>query len=241
MSFILDAIAKSEQERQQQEVPQAQILALPLGNTQRPRRLLPYLVAAALILNAVVVVIWMQSNNSDPGSLVLDKSDIVEGQEVQTTTVAPVAAVEQTVAEEEQIIAPTPEPLTNATNDSANIKDDTTWIRAEPETLSNQLRSEPEATKSAAENSEIKMRSVSRPGELPGNIRKDLPTVVFSGHLYSTNPNSSIVFVDNNRPVKMGQRIVDEVYLHEITATGVVVEFRGYLIDVGVLQNWTLN
>ena len=60
MSFILDAIAKSEQERQQLEVPGAQVLALPLGSPQQPRRLLPYVVAGALLLNAIVLAIWMK-------------------------------------------------------------------------------------------------------------------------------------------------------------------------------------
>jgi hypothetical protein len=47
--------------------------------------------------------------------------------------------------------------------------------------------------------------------------------------------------VNDGRSVFEGQQIVDELSLHKITPTGVIVEFRGYLIDVGVLQNWNLN
>jgi hypothetical protein len=64
MSFILDAIAKSEQERQQQEVPGARTLALPATGIRQPRRVLPYFVVAALLLNAAVLVIWMQSGQT---------------------------------------------------------------------------------------------------------------------------------------------------------------------------------
>jgi general secretion pathway protein B len=84
-------------------------------------------------------------------------------------------------------------------------------------------------------------RKVSRISELPGTVRKDLPTIIFSGHLYSSNPDSSFVFVDEGRPVRKGQQIANELFLHEITPTGVIVEFRGYLIEVGVLQGWTLH
>lgn len=207
MSFILDAIAKSEQERQQQDVPQAQILALPLGDLPRKRRLLPYVIVGALILNAILVALWMQANQPAPeDSLVLDIVERIETPKEQLIAPEPVRQVEQAVAEPEIIVAipdSTPDPVVE-----------------EPEPL---------------------LRDISRLGELPSNVRKDLPTIVFSGHLYSSNPAASFVYVDNNRPVRKGQRIVGDVYLHEITPTGVVVEFQGYLIDVGVLQNWTLN
>ena len=207
MSFILDAIAKSEQERQQQDVPQAQILGLPLGDTPRKRRLLPYFVAAALILNAVLFAIWIRSSQPERKEvLALDNVERIEMPKEQLVAPEPVTQVEQAVAEPEIIVAipeSTPDP--------------------------------------AAEEREPLLRDISSLSELPSNIRKDLPTIVFSGHLYSSNPTASFVYVDNNRPVRKGQRIVGDVYLHEITPTGVVVEFQGYLIDVGVLQNWTLN
>lgn len=206
MSFILDAIAKSEQERQQQDVPQAQILALPLGDTLRKRRLLPYFVVGGLLLNAILVTIWMQSNQAKTVAPSLEKVEVVEIQKPQLIAPEPVRQVEQAFAEPEIIVAipkSTPDPVVE-----------------EPESL---------------------LRDISRLSELPSNVRRDLPTIVFSGHLYSSNPTASFVYVDNNRPVRKGQRIVGDVYLHEITPIGVVVEFQGYLIDVGVLQNWTLN
>lgn len=211
MSFILDAIAKSEQERQQQDVPQAQILALPVGDTARKRRLLPYFVATALILNAVVFAIWMQSDQPDPAGPALDKAVRVEAPEQQ---VIPPEPVEQAIAQE----------------------------IAEPEIIiiTSQASAEPVIEPVVVE-SKTTLRETSRLSELPSNVRKDMPTIVFSGHLYSSNPAASFVYVDNNRLVKKDQRIVGDVYLHEITPTGVVVEFQGYLIDVGVLQNWTLN
>ncbi|MDH5355112.1 MAG: general secretion pathway protein GspB [Gammaproteobacteria bacterium] len=208
MSFILDAIAKSEQERQQQEVPQAQVLALPLDNTPAKRRLLPYFIAAALLLNIIFLAIWIQSSQPDRENIpALEKVEPIEAPTAQLVAPEPVTqVVEQEVAEPEILVSP-PKPIpAPATQESKPLLSD-----------------------------------ISSLSELPGNIRKDLPTIVFSGHLYSSNPAASFVYVDNNRPVRKGQRIVGDVYLHEITPTGVVVEFRDYLIDVGVLQNWTLN
>ncbi len=280
MSFILDAIAKSEQERQEQEVPGAQVLAFPLGSPQQPRRLLPYLLVGALLLNVIVLAIWMQpeKNSFDWfSSKQIDTTsqrdeNVIATAEVtsldQTTSVAgvsspaipdEVAAVDNTdltkqlAAEQAGIILiDSSETTTDLPNQPETARsepktvqadDDTAaWVRVEPETLSNKARStQPAEGQLVLQDSIIIQPFVSSIRELPSDVRRDLPTVVFSGHLYSSNPESSVVFVDGERPVMKGQRIVDEIYLHEITPTGVVVEFRGYLIDVGVLQNWTLN
>ncbi len=280
MSFILDAIAKSEQERQEQEVPGAQVLAFPLGSPQQPRRLLPYLLVGALLLNVIVLAIWMQpeknsfdwfSSKQIDTTSQRDENVIATGEVTsldQTTSVAgvsspaipdEVAAVDNTdltkqlAAEQAGIILiDSSETTTDLPNQPETARsepktvqadDDTAaWVRVEPETLSNKARStQPAEGQLVLQDSIIIQPFVSSIRELPSDVRRDLPTVVFSGHLYSSNPESSVVFVDGERPVMKGQRIVDEIYLHEITPTGVVVEFRGYLIDVGVLQNWTLN
>ncbi len=280
MSFILDAIAKSEQERQEQEVPGAQVLAFPLGSPQQPRRLLPYLLVGALLLNVIVLAIWMQpeknsfdwfSSKQIDTTSQRDENVIATGEVTsldQTTSVAgvsspaipdEVAAVDnrdltkQLAAEQAGIILiDSSETTTDLPNQPETARsepktvqadDDTAaWVRVEPETLSNKARStQPAEGQLVLQDSIIIQPFVSSIRELPSDVRRDLPTVVFSGHLYSSNPESSVVFVDGERPVMKGQRIVDEIYLHEITPTGVVVEFRGYLIDVGVLQNWTLN
>jgi len=279
MSFILDAIAKSEQERQQQEVPGARTLALPATGIRQPRRVLPYFVGGALLLNAVVLVIWMQTgetllNWSSP--MVIKNIDretqpaIAPEQAIPSdSTESPVATANATTPEvvaEVNITAPMNESrvkLDNASLASSNegvvnpssepeaaqsdpattttLVDPNGWERIEPDTLSNKALSGQEAEPVRNLLDSGVNSKVSRLSELPSAVRKDLPTVVFSGHLYSSNPASSIVFVDEGRPVMKGRQIMDQLFLHEITPTGVIVEFRGYLIEVGVLQNWTLN
>ena len=135
-----------------------------------------------------------------------------------------------------------PETVQSETTASTTSEDTAAWKRVEPDTLSNNARSGPTAEPvQDMRDGAVMQHRVSRLSELPSAVRKDLPTVVFTGHLYSSDPNSSVVFVGDGRPVMKGRQIVDGLFLHEITPTGVVVEFRGYLIDVGVLQNWTLN
>jgi hypothetical protein len=121
--------------------------------------------------------------------------------------------------------------------------EDTARIRIEPDALSNKIHPGEPANQSPGgqDAGEVRPRKVSRLSELPADVRRDFPSVDFSGHLYSSNPKLSYVFVNDGRSVFEGQQIVDELSIHKITPTGVIVEFRGYLIDVGVLQNWNLN
>jgi len=97
------------------------------------------------------------------------------------------------------------------------------------------------AAQTTTSTSEAPRRQVTRLSDLPADVRRVLPSVVFTGHLYSKNPRASYVFIDGGRQVVAGQRITDDLLLDEITPTGVIVEFQGYLIEVGVLQNWKLK
>ena len=279
MSFILDAIAKSERERQQQEMPGPRILALPASHAPPSRGLLPFIVIGALLLNAAVLVAWIQSGQPplsapsqappgvgtddyrqnavatdtlavpDPAPPITIKPEATKPE--HTTTADDTGMDEPLGAQQDAAVAmaggkstvvvggPTAmqsETLSDAASDEAG------WIRIGPDTLSNRARSgQPAAPEPLTNAFGALPRKVSSLGELPAAVRDELPKVVFSGHLYSSDPDSSIVFVDEGRPVTQGRQIVDELYLREITPGGVIVEFRGYLIDVGVLQNWTLN
>jgi general secretion pathway protein B len=302
VSFILDAIAKSEHDRQQQEVPDARILAIPVASDHRPRRVFPYLVVVGLLLNVIVLVIWMQSDRpladwfslsphdaierpgeqalaadkSSPGNQItavdtvdalasaklagkldnstskqttadtsspqfplLTKKSESTSQSLPETKSATISEPRATAAGLAGEAGMTPAPRVAATTGA----EDTAWVRIEPDTLTKKIQAGELVIRSpgAQDASEVMYHRVSRLSELPADVRRDLPSVDFSGHLYSSNPKVSYVFVNDGRPVFEGQQIVDELFLHKITPSGVIVEFRGYLIDVGVLQNWNLK
>ena len=254
MSFILDAIAKSEQERRQLEIPDAESLSIPQQKNLPRRRWLPLLLLAALLINVAIMAVWFQSDkrfDNDSKAAIEVVPQVRQGSDE-------IIEIKKTVAQRvisEQETTPTTV-LTPSSNDTGGDSDEAVdlpvatagleegddtegWVRVQPDTLLNATRDSVSTSNPEVSGSDELI--VTRLYELPDSVRKDLPTVKFSGHLFSSNPASSLVFLDNQRPVMQGQRIVDEVYLHEITTDGVVVRFRGYLISVGVLQNWTLN
>ena len=254
MSFILDAIAKSERERRQLDVPGAESLSIPQRVPSSRRRWLPLLLIAALLTNVVVMIIWFQSDQSAEW----DNNAAIELESRVTQRIEQISESEMVVGD--RVISKPKLLATSASKASADkpaedinqsidlpagqadlVEQDETegWARVEPDTLLNATRDSVSSSNPEVSGSDELV--VTRLVDLPDSVRKDLPTVKFSGHLYSSNPASSVVFLDNQRPVMQGQQIVDEVFLHEITIDGVIVRFRGYLISVGVLQNWTLN
>lgn len=62
--------------------------------------------------------------------------------------------------------------------------------------------------------------------ELPFNVRKDLPTLTVSMHVFATVPAQRFVVVDGERKVE-GETIKEGLTLREIRADGIVLEFRG--------------
>jgi len=279
MSFILEAIAKSEQERQQQQMPDARVLSLPAVHVRRRHRFLPLLVVTALLLNAIVIAIWMQSERVMPDRAAPVKPENMEPA-IEQAAVSGIAKPEKPAmpagatadagipAESPQTEKPSivieslaGQQITTPTNTGktvAGLVDEpepvqpepvameidgvtAAWIRSDPDIQSNATQAvakvDPEGMQTPAE----KPRKVFSLGELPSDVRKDLPTVTFSGHLYSEKPGVGVVFVDGGRPVKEGRQIVDDLVLQKITPSGVIVEFRGYLVEVGILENWSLR
>jgi len=295
MSFILDAIAKSERERQQQEIPDARILATPVRNTRQPQRFLPYLLAGALLLNVIVLLVWMQTDQSPldqfqhsiNGATELSPAQKVTSDNkpsINETANLPITepayplnrAVENSGAKTlDPGLAPPaskmvlPEELTARPTSGKPARIDNSQGRLEANSQStrppnvadakdgnggdNSIVIEPDnqpgVTGSADSTKQTIIRHVveplprkiSRLSELPDDVRRDLPSVTFSGHLYSKNLASRYVLVEGGRTVFSGQQITDELILHEVTPTGAIVNFRGFLIEVGVLQNWSLK
>jgi len=66
MSYILDALRKSESERHQGQVPHLGANPMLIHAGQRQQPLWPYILTGALLLNAAVVGVWLYSNHGEP-------------------------------------------------------------------------------------------------------------------------------------------------------------------------------
>lgn len=300
MSFILDAIAKSERERQQQEIPDARIFAMPVVDSQRPRRNLPYYVAGALLLSIIVLLIWMQSgqppfhrflqsenaSNEPAVTPQFAAHNVNSLNEISNVEIsAPVARITQfadvtsaapqtagtgsSIKNTGSMLAPPDRntvfdqwPIKTKDNAPALVENNqgdlVVKLENEPSLKTTEKRngnsmnpilievnSGSDVNSRVVDKNQTELdpdpRKISSLSELPVDVRRDLPAVSFTGHLYSKNVALSYVMVDGGRSVIAGQQITDELFLHKVTPTGAIVDFRGFLIETGILQNWSLK
>ena len=209
MSYILDALRKSETERRQGRVPdlgqQVQLIHRP-----KKKRVSPALwVSLALMLNAGVLafVFWpgMPATESEPvlEDPVAETGAIPEPDPVESTP--PPTATEPPVAESREratVIVPS---------------------SAIPETAAPTV--EPEQA-----------GRVPHLVELPLSFQKSVPDLTFNSHIYSSSPASRRVMI-NDTYLRVGD-VFEGLRVDDITEEGVVLSRDGRRFRVGVVRDW---
>ena len=61
--------------------------------------------------------------------------------------------------------------------------------------------------------------------ELPFNLRSQLPELKYSGHVFSDNPELRMILINTN-VVREGELVTADLKLLEITKTGLIMEFK---------------
>ncbi len=62
--------------------------------------------------------------------------------------------------------------------------------------------------------------------ELPFSVRKSLPELKLSMHVYAADPSQRFVVLNDSRLTE-GEKTTDDVFVREIRPDGVVLEFQG--------------
>ncbi|MDY6815147.1 MAG: general secretion pathway protein GspB [Pseudomonadota bacterium] len=232
MSYILDALRKSETERRQGKVPdlgqQVQLIHRPKKKRSSSAAVW---IALALLVNAAVlaVVLWP------------DKGLIATPSQQQGP-----ATVKKDVAIGASREAPAgvPEPVSQATADD--------WVAETGEAEDPEPRAAPAPRVSekptiivpsvSASDGNPVLPEVESSGrvphlvELPLSFQKSIPDLTFNSHLYSSDPSSSRVMI-NDHYLRAGDTF-SGLTVERITKDGVVLSRRGQLFRVGTVRDW---
>ena len=74
--------------------------------------------------------------------------------------------------------------------------------------------------------------------ELPDPVKKKIPVMTFSFHVYSDNAERRTIII-NGRRVKEGAVVLPDLVLEEVTREGVVFNWRGqYRFSIDVVSQW---
>ncbi|WP_273203664.1 general secretion pathway protein GspB [Marinobacter subterrani] len=236
MSYILDALRKSEAERRQGRVPdlgqQVQLIHRP-----KKKKMSPVIwIVGALMLNAGVLAFVFWPGVRPPAQPVQPAEMPLAGEpeperkagskEPEATAVVAESAPDQPVAETgDPVPAPERQAEANPLTAPAPRQQATIIVPSadSPPTF---------APLPALEQAGRVPHLV----ELPLSFQKSVPDLTFNSHIYSSSPSSRRVMI-NNGYLRIGDS-VDGLRVEDITEEGVVLSLDGQRFRVGVVRNW---
>ena len=215
MSYILDALKKSDQERKQGDVPNLQTVHIPVTQEAVSARW-PYIVIVLLMLSLAFVMGLLQPWHKKSEQPVMPSADkIIEAYESKQD------AIINKQAEKER-------PVVESTKQ--NIEDS-----YKPGNLP--ITDESVNT---AESPLHDVNSVPHLQDLPSLVQQAIPEMIFAGHVFSSNVDQRSVII-NDSYMNEGDIIIDGLKIEQITQSGIVFNYNGQLFRMDILQNWSFE
>ena len=233
MSYILDALKKSEQERGNGNIPSVQTIHSSSLNYADKRTIWPYFLVAALLLNLIAILYF-----------VFDQEEVTEDV-ITTTTDKPhkenpgTAAITESSRDDIQQI-----PAIDASNHSdieeiiydRPVKTTTTMQTQEVTSNSDDLAPR-QLTAPATKTANTDNKTIIEFYELPDSIKQQLPAIIISAHVYSSNPLQRSIVINNNF-LEEGEYVLDDLVLYEITSDGAIFSYHDTFFHHGVVNSW---
>jgi general secretion pathway protein B len=220
MSYILDALKKSEQERGRGTPPSVQTMhSSSLNYHASKTQLWPYLLLAAVLVNLAALVYFIMAKSDTEASLhsaqKITGTQPAASHSAGAVSIEPVAPTSRNSNETETIIyKPVSMPATSQT------------AAAEPASVLARIPEYPQPRGPVMEKD-----------ELPVHMQQHIPAMEFSAHVYSTNPMQRSIVI-NGRFMEEGDRLTADLRLDEITADGAIFNFQGQRFRQGVVSAW---
>jgi general secretion pathway protein B len=231
MSYILEALKKLEQRREEEEPPALFMFSRGIRPERKKRLLWPYLLTGVLLLNAVVMIWWVSERQGGKGEAVTEKAAAPR----ESPRPAPAAAPEKKdhpqaqgqIRKREAPRAPQGlMPLAPATPGTTATDTPRTGSAKDVETKRPQAQ-----FGSLEENNKRTPGKVLLLNELPALVRGTLPEFNISGHAYSPEPHTRVTRI-NEKILQEGEDLAPGLKLEEIVPDGVIFSYRGYRFKI---------
>ena len=211
MSYILDALKKSEQQRGHGSAPGIQTThSSGLNYYASKNSMWPYVLIGAVAINLAALFYFIGADSGEKPAADIAQSTVTPTQPVMIQPVAQQPArtakaihkpaVEsrktEVVAIQQQIPAARPAPASSNTTASPIERD-----------------------------------------ELPFEVKQHIPVMEFSAHVYSSNPLQRSIVI-NGRLLEEGDHFASDLILSEITPDGAIFDFQGHLFHQGIVTSW---
>ncbi len=216
MSYILDALKKSEQERRRGDVPELTHFESGDAAAHPRRHLWPIVVIVLLVLNAVALFFWRPWNGGPDTASHQEQSETKKSHQL---AIQPPPAAILNNTQPPPVVAALP------------IKPPSVSRQPEPQVI----KPSPKASEPSV--SPVKTSYLPQLQELPASVQSRVPDMNFSSHMYSSQPRYRSIII-NGRRLKEGQYLDDEIQVREITDKGVILGLDEIVFQVDVLGQW---
>lgn len=222
MSYILDALKKSQRQRELGQVP---TLGTEHGSAPATRRgVAPWLMASVVTTLAALLAGLFVAFGLQPAPLTAPPADTIQ-------SAVPVPAAEPATA---AAAAPAPDTRDDGSADleariallEERLLHATQPVASSPAEEAAAVALSPDSP--AAGGSQAPSRSASVPllAELPPELQRALPPLRLSVHVYTEAPEERFVFI-NSRRYRQGERTHEGAVVEEITPAGVILNHAG--------------
>ena len=237
MSYILDALRKSDQQRRRGAAPTL-LAGQAMEVAPKQPAFLAYGLPAAVLVGAGMVIGWLrpwQPEQAAPG-----RAELVAAKPLESTPRQPASAPSE--------MAPQPRPEQRLQNATPPAQAAPALVptkpqlpaRAKPETdgtpreaagaVPRKTAKQPVGTAAA---DAARVQTVVSMADLPLSVQQELPAMTISVHVYSGDPGKRLVGI-NNRMLREGEHVVPGLKLEQITPDGMIFGYKGYRFHRGV-------
>jgi general secretion pathway protein B len=240
VSYILEALKKLEQKRQQEGTPNLLTLQGDATKVRKKRSVWPYITLGVVLLNGIIVLLLFWIAPWKHGGQPLSQTSRVARESIThpPVTVLP-EKTEQHVAETKKDVPPPekidlaqPGPGQPPATTPGKVVVEATQPKTAPVQPPTPIKTSPEP--SPREIKPVKpSNKVLSIKELPAAIKGSLPDLKMTVHSYNEQPQSRFVVINNNT-IRDGQPINADLKVEQITPNGVILNYQGHRFVLGI-------
>jgi general secretion pathway protein B len=248
MSYILEALRKSDQQRNRGATPTLFSGQEPMAVRRKPATILYGVLAVALIGAGIAIGVLRPWQT--PQAEMAERAPIVVRAPVAAPAPAPVVAPAPPATPQDTIASAPPVPeiavapkaeskpiarpkrrVERPVRKAETAVADKSRTGAVPQSRTELPAEEPGDVEPPATEA-ANAAPVSTMSELPASVRDELPKIKITVHAYSAKPASRLVGYEN-RILREGDSLVPGLKIEEITPDGMILSYKGYRFSRG--------
>jgi len=233
MSYILDALKKSEKERRRGKQQDETSENDPVVLEKKKHPLLPYFFGAVLLLNASILLFWFGPWHTRESHVAVE----THRQQIDEPHIGNMrSGLSENRSEDNKVIGSTSKmteakllPDTGHSREQS-IKQATAGGKAEKSQDVPRVPLTDDTPAESARDGDIPPPDINRLynlNDLPSPVKQNLPEFSVSVFLYSNDPDSRLARI-NGQSLKEGQYLSEGLKLEEIVPDGVIFSYRKY-------------